>query len=147
MHKWFADSIVRRNVRLKPGDTVRESRLNSDLNWLNQNTYQNLGYDEFSGSFLDVSGSFHQGDLGKTDVALVENRNQFPARAYVGVDDAGIQLIGTDRFFVGADVANPYWIGNRGGYQYISDVDFNKFSEHLGNVVIPLPGRTDLMLL
>jgi hemolysin activation/secretion protein len=56
-------------------------------------------------------------------------------------------LIGTDRFFVGADVANPYWIGNRLGYQYISDVDFNKFSEHLGNAVIPLPGRTDLMLL
>jgi hemolysin activation/secretion protein len=146
-HKWFPDSVIKRNVRLKPGDVVRESRLNSDLKWLNQNTYQNLGYDEFSGSFLDVSANFHQGEgLGQTDLSLVEGRNRFPMRGFVGIDNGGIEIVGQERLFAGADAANPYWIGNRLSYQYITDVDFNKFSQHVGSVVIPVVGRTELTL-
>jgi len=37
---WFSDSILKRGVHLSTNETVRGSRLDSDLNWLNNNTYQ-----------------------------------------------------------------------------------------------------------
>jgi hemolysin activation/secretion protein len=143
--KWFPDSVITNNVRLKPGQSVLESRFNSDLNWLNQDVNQNLGYDGFNSRFLDVSGSFHQGNLGETDVKY-EAVDRLPLRGFVGVDDAGIAIIGTDRLFVGADAANPYWLGNRLTYQYTTDVDFDKFSQNSGTIVFPLPWRHEITI-
>jgi hemolysin activation/secretion protein len=142
-HKWFADSIALRDLRLKPGDVVLESRLNSDLNWMNRNNYQSLGYDGFNGSFRDVSASFHQGKLGETDVELkVEDR--FPLRAFVGVEDSGIEVIGRDRLFAGFNWANVFGLDQRLNYQYITDTEFDKLKEHVASYVIPLPWRHEL---
>ena len=141
--KWFADSIILRDLRLKPGDVVLESRLNSDLNLMNRNNYQSLGYDGFNGSFREVTASFHQGDLGKTDVELkVEDR--FPFRPFVGVEDSGIEEIGRDRLFVGFNWANALWLDHRLTYEYVTDTDFNKLREHVVSYIIPLPWRHEL---
>ena len=114
-HKWFSDSLIRREVRLKPGEPVLESQLNADLKWLNRNSYQSLG--NFSEPFLEVSPSFKRGkDLGSTDVILkVEDR--FPVRAFVGVDDSGIKVIGKDRFYAGLNWANVFGIDHRLTYE------------------------------
>jgi hemolysin activation/secretion protein len=119
-HKWFSDSVILHDVRLKPGDTVLESRLKSDLAWLNRNNYQSLGYDEFNGSFRDVSSHFKQGDLGHTDLELkVEDR--FPFRPYVGADDTGIEVIGRYRGHAGFNWGNAFGLDHRLNYEYITD--------------------------
>jgi hemolysin activation/secretion protein len=144
--KWFSDKVITNNVRLKTGGVVLENRLNDDLTWLNQDTFQNLGSDQFGGWFLDVNADLSQGkELGTTSVKL-DVQDRLPLRGFVGVDDAGITVVGTEQIFVGADVANPYWLGNRLSYEYVSDIDFNKFSEHVGTIVLPTFGRNELTL-
>src|ERR1039457_6752946 len=140
---WFKNSIITNQVRLKPGEVVKEQRLNEDLNWVNRNTHQDLG--DFGGSFRTVSASFKQGDVGKTDVEL-EAVERFPLRGFVGVDDAGIAVIGDYQFFAGFDWANVFGLDQRLTYQYVRDLDFDKFSEHVGTYVIPLPWRHELTL-
>ena len=138
---WFKNSIITNAVRLRPGGVVVEQRLNEDLNWVNRNTYQDLGY--FNGSFRDVSASFKQGDLGKTEMEL-QAVEKFPLRGFAGVDDAGIQVIGVDRFFAGFNWANAFGLDQRLTYQYISDLDFDELSEHIASYAIPLPWRHEL---
>ena len=140
---WFKNSIITNQVRLKPGEVVKEQRLNEDLNWVNRNTHQDLGY--FNGSFRTVSASFKQGDVGKTDVDL-QAVERFPLRGFVGVDDSGIAVIGNDQVFAGFNWANVFGLDQRLTYQYVSDLDFDKFSEHVGTYVIPLPWRHELTL-
>jgi hemolysin activation/secretion protein len=143
--KWFSDSVILRDLRLKPGDVVLESHLNNDLSWMNRNNYQSLGYDGFNGSFRDVSTSFHQGRLGETDLDLkVEDR--LPFRPFVGIEDSGIEEIGRDRLFAGFNWANAFGLDHRLTYEYVTDTDFNKLSEHVGSYVIPLPWRHELTL-
>ena len=89
--------------------------------------------------FLNVSPSFKRGkDLGSTDVILkVEDR--FPVRAFVGVDDSGIKVIGKDRFYAGFNWANVFGIDHRLTYEYVTDTDLDKFNEHVASYVLPLP--------
>jgi len=143
-HKWFSDSLIQRNVRLKPGDVVLESRLNNDLSWLNRNTYQSLG--SFDVSFLDVRASFTRGDeLGGTDVNLLVN-DRFPLRPFVGYENTGNEVIGKNRMFAGVNLANAFGLDQRLNYQYTTDIDFDKFRSHGASYVIPLPWRHELTL-
>jgi len=140
---WFKNSIITNQVRLKPGEAVREQRLNEDLNWVNRNTYQDLGY--FNGAFRTVSASFKQGDVGKTDIDI-QAVERFPLRGFVGIDDAGIAVIGNNQFFAGFNWANAFGLDHRLNYQYISDLEFDKFSENVASYVVPLPWRHELTL-
>ena len=142
---WFSHSTVLRDTRLKAGDTVRESRLNDDLNLMNRNNYASLGYDAFSGSFHDVRANFHQGGLGETDVKL-EVQDRFPFRPLVGFEDSGIESIGRYRLFAGFNWANMFSLEHRLNYEYITDSDFNKFRGHVMSYIIPLPWRHELTL-
>jgi len=142
---WFSRSTVLRETRLKAGDTVRESRLNDDLNLMNRNNYASLGYDAFSGSFHDVRANFHQGGLGETDVKL-EVEDRFPLRPFVGFEDSGIESIGRYRLVAGFNWANVFSLEHRLNYEYLTDSDFNKFREHVVSYIIPLPWRHELTL-
>jgi hemolysin activation/secretion protein len=143
-HKWFSDSIILRNVSLKPGDTVTSEALNRDLSWLNRNSYQSLGFDGFSAPFRDVTASFTQGDLGETDVNL-NVQDRFPLRPYIGYDDAGFTVIGEDQFFAGVNWANAWGLDHRINFQFTSDTDFDKFKSYAGSYTIPLPWRHEIV--
>ncbi|MEI6393622.1 MAG: ShlB/FhaC/HecB family hemolysin secretion/activation protein [Verrucomicrobiota bacterium] len=140
---WFKNSIVSNGVRLKPGEVVIEQKVDSGLNWVNRNTYQSLGY--FNGSFREVTTSFQQGELGMSDVVLKADE-RFPLRGFVGIDDAGIAVIGNNQFFAGFNWANAFGLDHRLNYQYISDLEFDKFSENVASYVVPLPWRHELTL-
>ncbi len=142
--KWFSNSIIQRGIRLKPGDVVLQQRLDGDLNWVNRNTYRELGH--FDGSFREVTASLNQGtDFGQTDVEL-QSFERLPLRGFVGVDDSGIAVIGDYRLFAGLNWANAFGLDQRLSYQYITDIDFDKFGEHVASYVIPLPWRHELTL-
>lgn len=42
-HKWFSDALILDNMHLRPGEPVMQKQLDSDIGWLNQNTYESLG--------------------------------------------------------------------------------------------------------
>jgi hemolysin activation/secretion protein len=147
-HPWFSDSIAQNTVHLATNDVVLGNRLNSDLNWLNNNTYQSLGWDDFGGSFREVSSSFSRGSeaLDQTDVKLQE-RDRFPLRVFAGYDNFGIPMIGQNQFFSGFTWANVFGTDERVNYEYVSDIPrFDRLREHTGSYVIPLPGRQQLTL-
>ncbi len=39
-NRWFSNSILTDDLRAKPGETMRASRLQSDLDWINQNPFR-----------------------------------------------------------------------------------------------------------
>ena len=137
-HKWFSDKLVLRNVRLREGGAITESGLRNDLNWLNRNGYQSMGV--FDGSFREVNATLKQGKLGETDVDL-QVQDRFPLRAFAGLDNAGVSVLGNHRINAGAEWANAWGIDHRIGYQFTSDLDFQKLKLHSASYTAPLPWR------
>jgi hemolysin activation/secretion protein len=144
---WFSDSIAERGVHLATNDVVLGDRLNGDLNWLNNNTYQSLGLDDFGGSFRQVSGSFSRAASNdwQTDVTLQE-KDRFPLRVFAGYDNYGIPVIGQEQFFGGFEWANVFGLDQRANYEFLADTDVRGLKEHVASYVIPLPGRQQLSL-
>jgi hemolysin activation/secretion protein len=134
--KWFSTNLVLGQLHLHPGQVVVSDQLNDNLNWLNRNTYQSLGY--FDGAFRQVNASFQQGELGETDLKL-EVKDRLPLRVFAGYEDSGIKVIGDDRFDAGFTWANAFGLDQRLNYQYVTDTGFNLLKEHVASYVIPLP--------
>ena len=130
---WFSTNLILGDIHLHPGAVVEESRLNGDLNWLNRNTYQSLGY--FDGAFRQVDASFQQGELGQTDLKL-QVKDRFPLRVFAGYDDAGIKVVGDDRYFAGFNWANVFGLDQRLNYQYTTDTSLDKLQEHVASYVV-----------
>ncbi len=139
--RWFADSILIKGADFKTNAPVLEGQLNSGLVWVNNNTYQSLGVDAFSGTFRDVSASFSRGeDIGHTDIDL-RAQERFPLRVFAGYDDSGITAIGEDQFFGGLTWANAFGLDHRASYTYLTDANLNRLQQHSGSYAIPLPGH------
>jgi hemolysin activation/secretion protein len=140
---WYSDSIVRRGTHLATNGAVQGDLLDSDLSWLNNNTYQSLGWDDFEGSFREVSANFSRSpqetNLWQTDVKLQE-KDRFPLRVFTGYDNYGIPLIGENQAYGGLTWANAFGLDQRANYEYLTDASLNKLREHTASYVIPLPG-------
>ena len=132
--KWFSDEFVQRNVRLQPGEPVRESKLLEDVNWLNRNPF-----------FRDVNVNFKQGELGATDLDL-KVQDRFPLRVYGGVDDTGNLIVGDYRVFGGFNWGNAFGLDHQLNYQYTRDIDFKFFQAHSASYIVPLPWRHAITL-
>ena len=138
---WFSTNLILGQLHLHPGEVVEAGKLNNNLNWLNRNTYQSLGY--FDGAFRQVNASFQQGELGQTDLKL-EVQDRLPLRVFAGYEDSGIKVIGDDRFDAGFTWANVLGLDQRLNYQYITDTSFDLLKEHVASYIIPLPWHHEL---
>lgn len=153
-HKWFSDSLILGQIRLKTNDVVLESRLNDNLNWLNANNYQSLEYDPFGGSFRSVTANLARGgdmqnnpkDIGKTDIGF-QVQDRFPLRVFAGYQDEGMKVLGENQVFAGFNYANVFGLDQRLNYEYLTDTDSGKLREHVANYVIPLPWRQELSVM
>jgi hemolysin activation/secretion protein len=127
--KWFSDSSIQDQVRLKSGDAIDSKKLLQDANWLNRNP------------FRQVDVYLKQGEqVGETDVSLhVEDR--FPVRFYAGYEDSGTQLTGKDRLLTGFNWGNVFGVGHQFNYQYTTDTSLSYLKAHSAAYVIPLPWR------
>jgi hemolysin activation/secretion protein len=132
--KWFSDNLIRRNVRLKPGDSIDSNKLTQDLNWLNNNP------------FREVDVAFKPGDkLGYTDVELrVDDR--FPVRPYIGYEDSGTRFTGEERLLGGFNWGNVFGLDQQLNYQYSTDINFDLVQAQSGSYIIPLPWRHTITL-
>jgi hemolysin activation/secretion protein len=141
---WFSDSIVKRGVHLATNEAVKGKQLDSDLNWLNNNTYQVLGWDDFGGSFRQVDSSFSRGVADWTTDVRLQEKDRFPLRVFGGYDNYGIPVLGDNQVYGGVDWANVFGLDQRANYEYVTDFSLEKLRLHTAGYVIPLPGRQQL---
>jgi len=149
---WFSDSIVKHGVHLETNGAVLGGLLDSDLNWLNNNTYQSLGWDDFGGSFREVNANFSRTfnrlpeqdtNLWQTDITLQE-KDRFPLRVFAGYDNYGIPVIGEHQAYGGLTWANVFGLDQRANYEYVTDTTLNRLREQFAGYVIPLPRRQEV---
>jgi hemolysin activation/secretion protein len=132
--KWFRDRFILDQVRLRPGDNLDSTRLNEDLNWLNNNP------------FRQVDATFRPGDkLGLTDVEL-QVQDRLPFRPYFGYEDSGIQNAGPNRLLTGFNWGNAFFLDHQLNYQYVTDYSLDLLQAHSASYIAPLPWRHILTL-
>jgi hemolysin activation/secretion protein len=127
-NRWFSDKEIRGNFRVQPGDPILASDMRSDLEWANQNPFH-------TSDVVYQPGE----ETGTTDI-LVETKDRFPARFYVGYENSGNSETGYDRYLVGlnwGDAWDAGW-GHQLNYQYTTSGDWRSLQSHSGSYVIPL---------
>ena len=129
---WFSNAMLRAEVRLRPGEEISSSQLNSDLSWINRNP------------FLQSDVLMAPGNAPGTTDLLLRTQDRFPLRVYAGFEDSGNQFTGDDRILTGFNYGNLFGIGEQISYQFTTGTDVNKFTAHSGTYVIPLPWRHQL---
>jgi hemolysin activation/secretion protein len=125
--KWFSNAYLKTQVRLRPGDEISGSQLNSDVSWVNRNP------------FLQSDILMAPGDAPATTDLLLRTQDRFPLRVYTGFEDSGNQFTGDDRILAGFNYGNLFGVGQQLSYQFTTGTDVNKFTAHSGTYVIPLP--------
>ena len=133
-NRWFSDQEIRNGIRLKPGDPIRASKLQDDLDWLNANP------------FRGTDAIYHPGDeLGATDLVL-QTQDRFPIRGYGGYEDSGTAITGFGRYEAGLNWGDAFGLGQQFNYQYMTSADGDSLRAHSGSYIIPLPWRATLTL-
>src|SRR5579872_2848032 len=147
-NRWFAASLVRDAVRLKPGDPIDSTRLEADLAWLNQNP------------FLNVDAITRPGaQAGETDIDLMAH-DHFPISVYAGYANNGSPATGLEQWKFGALWGNAFGTGQQLAYQFTASPDFftgraarpdgstgASFMAHALTATIQLPWRNTLQLI
>jgi hemolysin activation/secretion protein len=131
---WVSSQEIRDGVTLQPGDEIRSSQLQDDLDWLNGNP------------FHTTTVVYHPGEkMGTTNLEL-QTQDRFPARVYAGYEDSGNAATGFDRYEAGFDWGDAFHLGlgQQLSYQYTTSGDGESLIAHSGSYVIPLPWRNTL---
>ncbi|MCA9065876.1 MAG: ShlB/FhaC/HecB family hemolysin secretion/activation protein [Planctomycetaceae bacterium] len=100
------------------GDRVYESKLQSDLFWLNQSPFRSVTVDFRPGT-----------NAGTTDV-YYRSHDVTPLRGYIGGDDTGVQSLNYGRLFAGVMYGNLFGRGGLLSYQYTTDQEFQHLEAH-----------------
>ena len=131
-NRWFSNSEIAAGVPIQPGQSIRQSQLQGDLDWLNQNPFRTTDL------------VYHPGaDLGQTDLVL-QTHDRFPLRVYAGYEDSGNAPTGFDRYLAGFNYGDLFGVGQQLNYQYTTSGDGESLRAHSGSYVIPLPWHNTL---
>ena len=133
-NRWFSSEEIRRGLRVQGGDTIRQSELQSDLDWINSNPFHTTDLVYRPGTAL-----------GETDLVL-KTQDRFPARLYAGYEDNGNAATGFDRYEAGVNWGDAFHLGlgQQLNYQYTTSGDGDSLRAHAGSYVIPLPWHDTL---
>jgi hemolysin activation/secretion protein len=131
-NRWFSSNILTGDLHATPGEPISASRLQADLDWINQNPFR-------SSNLLFSPGA----QLGQTDLTL-QVQDRFPARFYAGYENSGNKVTGYDRYITGVNLGDVWGLGHQANYQYTSSGDFTDVQGHAGSYIIPLPWRHTL---
>ena len=130
--KWFSNSQLKSEVRLRPGEEISGGELNSDLSWINRNPF-------LQSNILMAPGT----EPGTTDLML-RTQDRFPLRVYAGYENSGNQFTGDERILTGFNYGNLFGLGQQLSYQFTTAENVNRFTAHSGTYTIPLPWRHQL---
>jgi len=131
-NRWFSGERLERQVGLRSGEPIDESRVLADIDWLNTNP------------FREVSVAYAPGkDYGATDVVVKVN-DRFPMRVYAGYEDSGNEITGRDRWLTGFDWGNAFGLDHQLSYEFAGSNDFEGLRAHTVIYTAPLPWRNTL---
>ncbi len=145
---WFSDNLLKRNVRVQPGERINIGDLEEDKNWINQNPFR----------LVNIVAS--RGDQpGVTDLTIDTVVEKFPVRGYVGYANSGTPSLGHDRWNMGFIWGNAAWNDDQFSYQFQSSNDFwhsrqdiagqeidPQFRSHTFNYAMALPWRDKIII-
>jgi hemolysin activation/secretion protein len=133
-NRWVRSSEISDPSSLRPGDLIRSSAVQDNLDWINQNPFHTT----------DVI--YHPGQTtGTTDLEL-QTKDRFPARFYAGYEDSGNAATGFDRYEAGFNWGDAFnlGLGQQLNYQYTTSGDGDSLRAHAGSYIIPLPWHNTL---
>jgi hemolysin activation/secretion protein len=131
-NRWFSSSEIADGVAIKPGESISQSQLQGDLDWLNQNPFRTTDL------------VYNPGEkLGQTNLVL-QTHDRFPVRVYGGYEDSGNAATGFDRYLAGFNYGDLFGIGQQLNYQYTISGDGESLRAHAGSYIIPLPWHNTL---
>jgi hemolysin activation/secretion protein len=139
-NRWFSGTSISSQVRLAPGEPIDASRLQEDLDWINQNP------------FRQVSVVAEKSDvLGATDLVL-KTQDRLPLRFYAGYQNTGTPALGRNYSNLGVNWGDAFGLDQQLSYQltasdnFWSDPGNATFAAHSINYVVPLPWRDKLSI-
>lgn len=132
---YFSSEYVASNMRLHDGDTIRESTLLDDINWLNRNP------------FRQVDVKMKAGEVGKVDLD-VDVKDRYPFRAYFGFEDSLTRVLDSRMWYAGFNWGDAFKLGrdHQLNYQFSGSTDIRRMQSHSASYLIPLPWRHNLTL-
>ncbi len=130
--KWFGEKNVRAHVRLQSGDVIYASSLLADVDYINKNPFR------FVRPVLQPGKEF-----GTTDI-LLDAKDRFPMRFYIGYEDTGSRETDLGRLFTGFNIGNLFDRGHEVGYQYTTNTHVHNLGIHSAYWRIPLMNRDTL---
>jgi len=128
----FDDKLLTSNVRTQKGETIRSSRILSDVRWLNRNPFRKV-------DLVYAPGE----ETGQTDVIL-KTQDRRPYRFYAGYEDSGNLQTGDNRWNAGFNWGNAFGLGHQFNYQYTFNQDTDLFEAHSASYIVPLPWHHEL---
>ncbi|MBV9522950.1 MAG: ShlB/FhaC/HecB family hemolysin secretion/activation protein [Alphaproteobacteria bacterium] len=139
-NKWFSDDVLKRAVRVKPGEKVVGSELLTDIASLNDNPFRRVD--------LIYQRS---AEIGASDIVL-HTTDRLPLRVYTGFEDTGSRTLGINHVFAGFNWGNVFGLDHQFSYQVTASDDLlfgnppnpdrpdkPRFLAHSASYVIPLP--------
>jgi hemolysin activation/secretion protein len=146
-NKWFSEAQYRDGIGIRPGAPVEIERLKQGINQLNANPFRRVD------AVLKPGAS-----PGATDIAL-QAEDRFPLRVYASYDNTGTPLTDRDRWSLGFNWGNAFWLGHQLSYQVTTSGDLLqdrdrgagqsddlRFEAHSFTYTAPLPWRDTLQL-
>ncbi len=125
----FSNAMIKKQVHLKPGDTINTDILLRDVAWLNRNPFRQTNVTFAPGS-----------KPWTTDVQLV-TRDRRALRVYAGADNTGTEFTGYTRLFTGCNWGNVFNLDHTFSFQWTTSDDLKKFNAFTGSYSAPLPWR------
>lgn len=128
-NRHFPNAILRRAIRLSPGERIAGEPLRQDIEWLNRNP------------FRQVNAVFTPGEApGDTELILLTD-DRPPVRLFTGYENTGHRLTRRSRYYAGLNWANAFNQDHQFNYQFTFSGDLESFRAHSGSYIVPLPWR------
>lgn len=127
-NRWFSSKLIEEKLGVKPGDEIRVSQLDKAISWINESPFR----------YTKAIINNRTGDPTRADL-IIAVQDAIPFRMIGTYDNAGIPILGSDRYTMALQWGNAWGLDHQVTYQYTrSDIPRN-FEAHSIDYRIPLP--------
>jgi hemolysin activation/secretion protein len=127
-NRYFSRPELLAQLGVKPGDEVRLSSLDTDVNWTNTNPYRLV-------QVLINTANKPPGEAD-LDIGVVEQR---PFRLVASYDNTGNQFVGVNHYTAAVQFGNLWGRGDQATYQYTTTDQIHEFQSHNLDYRLTLP--------
>lgn len=122
-------------IGVEPGDRLPSRRIESDVDWLNENPIRT------------VDLIYERGVADGTSDILLRVEEDDPFTAYTGFANTGVELTGEEEWAFGFNWANPFQQEHSFGYHFGTDLEWENLRAHSVFYQAFLPWRHTLRII